>query len=407
MKKFKRIAAIVMAVILSFALVGCSGDSVEDNGTQTELVQSINATGKYLVKKVTAPTYGDEIAIIALNRSTYIDYWHNRTTNYVNQLDHVIKTNGYVLGNSKTREVYADAYPDAILAMTTAGIYAHWASSGDLLQGISYDNVVMMGGYLNKVDALTALESGKYTPSEGGDLTRQDLIDFTMSLAQADGSFSYANMEDVSEVEVTSSAVTGLILSGEGGDVAKAAAAGVEYIKNNVKESDRPTDIIKAIIALNTAGVDATDVNGKDLISWVMKYSRDDGSFSFDETAKKGNTADASWALLALSSQYRFTQGMTSLYDLSDVLGGTHNKLSPAWMWNVRITTTLMLFTGVFMFGLLILSKIRIARWKKEGIYDEVHNCRLSDAEIAERKARLEREAAEAAEAATAQTTEE
>ena len=49
------------------------------------------------------------------------------------------------------------------------------------------------------------------------------------------------------------------------------------------------------------------------------------------------------------------------------------------------------------MVGLLILSKIRIARWKREGIYDEVHNCRMSDAEIAERKARLEKEAAEAA----------
>ena len=398
MKKFKRIAAIVMAVILSFALVGCSGDGIKDDGTQTELVQAINTTGKYLVKKITAPTYGDETAIIALNRSTYIDYWHNRTTNYVNKLDHFIKTNGYVLGDSKTREVYADDYPDAILAMTTAGIYANLAASCDLIQGISFDNVVMMGGYLNKVDALTALESGKYEMVENGDLTRQDLIDFTMSLVQPDGSFSYANMGDVSKIEVTSSAVTGLILSGEGGDVAKAIEAGVEYIKNNVKESDAPSDIIKAVIALNTAGVDATNVNGKNLISWVMKYSRDDGSFSFDETAKKGNVEDASCALLALASQYRFTQGMTSMYDMSDVLGGTHNKLSPAWIWNVRISGTLMVCMGFFMLGMVITAKIRVARWKEEGIYDEVNNCRMSDAEIAERKARLEKEAAATAE---------
>ncbi len=407
MKKFRRISTLIMAVVLSLSLVGCDSTGVMDDGTQTELVQSINATGKYLLKEVTAPGYGDENVIIALNRSTYIDYWHNRTTNYVNKLDHLIKSNGYVLGDSKTREVYADAYPDAILAMTTAGIYANWAASGDLLQGISFDNVVMMGGYLNKVDALTALESGKYTPSETGDVTRQDLIDFTMSLVQPDGSFSYANMGDVSKIEVTSSAVTGLILSGEGGEVAKAAADGVEYIKANVKESDSPTDIIKAVIALNTAGVDATDVNGKDLISWVMKYSRDDGSFSFDETAKKGNVEDAAWSLLALASQYRFTQGMTSLYDLSDVLGGTHNQLSPAWMWNVRITITIMILMGIFMVGLLILSKIRIARWKKEGIYDEVHNCRMSDAEIAERKERLAREAAEAAAQTSTEPTEE
>ena len=74
MKKFRRIAAMVMAVVLSLSLVGCSGDGVKDDGTQTELVQTINTTGKYLTKKITRPTYGDENAIIALNRSTYIDY---------------------------------------------------------------------------------------------------------------------------------------------------------------------------------------------------------------------------------------------------------------------------------------------------------------------------------------------
>ena len=393
MKKFRRIAALVMAVILSLSLVGCSS-GIEADETNAELVQAINNTSKYILKEVTAPTYGDETAIIALNRSTYIDYWHNRTTNYVNKLDHLIKSNGYVLGNGSKKIVYAEGYPDAILAMTTAGIYANWANSGDLLQGISYDNVVMMGGYLNKVDALTALESGKYTPSEGGDLTRQDLIDFTMELQKADGSFSYANMGEVSEIEVTASAVTGLILTGEGDEVADAAASGVEYLKANISEDATPMDIIKTVIALNTAGVDATDVDGKDLISWVMKYARDNGSFSFDETAKKGNKDDASWALLALASQYRFQQGMTSVYDLSDVLGGTHNQLSPGWMMNLRIMIFSMFFMGLFMLGLLIVSKIRIARWRKEGVYNEVARRKMLDSEIAERDARLAAEAA-------------
>ena len=112
MKKFRRIAAIVMAVILSLSLVGCSGKGVQDDGTQTELVQAINDTGKYLLKEITAPTYGDENAIIALNRSTYIDYWHNRTTNYVNKVEHIIKTNGYVLGDSSKEIVYAEGYPE-------------------------------------------------------------------------------------------------------------------------------------------------------------------------------------------------------------------------------------------------------------------------------------------------------
>ncbi len=394
MKNFKRIMALVLAVVLAFAMVGCSSDGVKDDGTQTELVQTINATGKYLTKKITAPTYGDENAIIALNRSTYIDYWHNRTTNYYNKINHFIKSNGYVLGED--RQVYADGYPDVILAVTAAGIYANWSNAQNLIEGISFDNVVMMGGYLNKVDALTALECGKYEMVDRGDLTRQDLIDFTMDLQHADGSFSYANMGEVSKIEVTASAVTGLILSGETGDVQQAVNSGVEYLIANISENDKPVDIIKTVIALNTAGVDATDVEGKDLIGYIMAYARDDGSFSFDTSAKKGNKEDAAWALLALASQYRFTQGMTSIYEMSDVLGGTHNQLSPGWMMNVRLMIGFMVAMGLFMVYLLIVSKIRIRRWRAEGIFDEATQTRMSDAEIAARKERLEREAAEA-----------
>ena len=150
MKTFKRIAALALALILALSMVGCSSDGVKDDGTQTELVQSINATGKYLTRKITSPTYGDENAIIALNRSTYIDFWHKHSSNYVNQVNHLIKTNGSVLGDASKKIVYAEGYPDVILAVTTCGIYANWSSAQDLMEGISFDNVVMMGGYLNK-----------------------------------------------------------------------------------------------------------------------------------------------------------------------------------------------------------------------------------------------------------------
>ena len=404
MKTFKRIAALALALILAFSMVGCSSDGVKDDGTQTELVQSINATGKYLTRKITSPTYGDENAIIALNRSTYIDFWHNRTQNYMSKLNAFIKNNGRVLG--KNKEVYADGYPDVILSVTTAGIYANWSSSQDLLEGISFDKVVMMGGAINKVDALTALECGKYELVPQGDLTRQDLIDFTMELQKADGSFSYSDMGDVTEIEVTASAVTGLILSGEKGEVEDAVKSGVEYLKANISEDDKPVDIVKTVIALNTAGIDATDVNGKNLIEYINTYARKDGSYSFDTSAKKGNKQDSGWAMLALASQYRFTQGMTSMYDLSDVLGGTHNMLSPEWMLYVKVMIGFMMFMGVVMVALLILSRVRIHKWKKEGIYDYENNCRMSDEEIAAIMERRAREAQEAA-AVRAEKTEE
>lgn len=392
MKNLKRFMAIVLAVILSFTLVGCSGDGVADDGTQTELVQAINASGKYLVKEITAPRYGDENAIIALNRSTYIDYWHNRTTNYVSKANNDIRLNGGYVGNDG--ELIAEDYPEVILAITTAGVYAQWSSAQDLIEGLSFDNVVMMGGYLNKVDCLTALECGKYDVVEGGDLTRQDLIDFTIGLQQADGSFTYANMGAVSKLEVTASAVTGLALTGEEGDVANAVNSGVEYLIANISENDAPEVIVKTVIALNTVGVDATDVEGKDLIAAIMKYARDNGSFSFDTAAKKGNTQDTGVAMLALASQYRFTQGMTSIYDLSDVVGGTHNKLSPMWMVSVKFMAVSAVISGIIMVFIVIRAKFRVTKWKKEGIYNYERNRMMTDEEIEERDARLAAEAA-------------
>lgn len=405
MKNFKRFMAVILAVILSFSLVGCSKDGVADDGTNTELVQAINASGKYLTKKITAPRYGDENVIVALNRSTYIDYWHNRTTNYVSKVNNDIRLNGGYVGVDK--EVVAEDYPEVIYAITASGIYANWASAQDLILGISIDNVVMMGGYLNKVDALTALECGKYAVAETGDLSRQDLIDFAMELQKADGSFTYTNMGEVSALEVTASAVTGLALTGEEGDVAASVNSGVEYLIANVNEDVDPEVLVKTIIALNTVGIDATDVEGKDLIAAIMKYARDDGSFSFDTTAKKGNKSDTAIAMLALASQYRFTQGMTSLYDMTDVLGGTHNQLSPEWLLNVRLMASFMFALGLFVIGLAITAKIRIAKWRKAGVFNEERHRMMTDAEIAERDARLAAEAAAALESEKTQTTEE
>ena len=211
-------------------------------------------------------------------------------------------------------------------------------------------------------------------------------------------------MGEVSPIEVTASAVTGLLLTGEKGDVEQSANNGVDYLVANISENDKPVDIVKTVIALNTAGIDATDVNGKDLISYIMAYARDDGSFSFDKNAKKGNEADAGWAMLALASQYRFENGMTSLYDMSDVLGGTHNQLSPQWMLYVRVMIGAMLFIGIFMVILLIRARFRIAQWRKEGVYDEVKQRKMTDEQIAAKRAA---EAAAAQEAVKAEESAE
>lgn len=380
MKIFKRFAALMLAVVLSVSLVGCTDSKIKSQDPAMQ--EAIDGAGKYLIKKITKPTYGDETAIIALNRSNYIDYWHNRSTIYVTSLDHVIKSNGYTI--SKHGDIIAEAYPQAILAMTAVGIYADKTASADLTAGIGYDNIVLQGGYINKIKALTALECGKYNAYEKGDLSRQDLIDFVMGLQQEDGSFNYKGA-DVSVIDITANAVTALALTEE--DYVKDAVEnGVEYLKSHIRENDDIVDIVDTIIALNTAGYTADDVNGKDLVDIVMSFQRENGAFSFDVAAKKGNEKDTALGLLALASQYRFEEGLSSIYDMRDVVGGTHNKLSPAWTLNVKLMKYFLISMAIFLMCLFVVSRVRIARWKKEGIYDYAKGCRYSDSEIAAMK---------------------
>ena len=405
MKNFKRIIALVLTFVMIFSLTGCTNETgVEDDGTQTEIVTAINAAGKYLTKKITDPTYGDEAAIIALNRSTYIDYWHNRSTLYVTGLEHVFRKNAGVLGDGKT--IWAEGYPDVILAHTAVGILADLSSAAVITQGISYDSVVMQGGYLNKIEALIALECGKYEVYEKGDLTRQDLIDFVMSLKQQDGSFTYKGMDDVTPVKVTATAVTALALTGETDtDITTAVSEGVEYLIDHIREDDSIDDITSTIIALNTTGHTAQDVEGKDLTQWLLKYQREDGSCSENTEDKKGNVDDTAKVLLGLASQYRFNTGMTSVYDMSDVLGGTHNKLSPEWQMNVKLMTYFIYFLVAFLLGLYLLSRYRIWKWKKEGIWDAEKGRMMSDEDIA--KVMRAKEAAARGEEIPAETAEE
>ena len=129
-----------------------------------------------------------------------------------------------------------------------------------------------------------------------------------------------------------------------------------------------------------------------------MAYARDDGSFSFDKAAKKGNVDDTAWAMLALASQYRFTQGMTSIYDMTDIVGGTHNQLSPGWMSYLKMMIVFTLFSGVFMLFVLIRSKFRINKRMAKGLYDEETNRILTEEEAAELRAQKAAMAAETAE---------
>lgn len=386
MKYMKKFFALMLAFAMVLSFAACSAKSNID--TSTDLGRAVNSASDYLYKTVKKTAkYGDEEAIIGLLRSGYIDYWDDLSEDYKMHMNDFIRKNGSIIGLKGDN--YYDAYPNVIFTYTACGIYANKTSNADLTSGISNDNFVMKGGYLNKINCLAAVEcggTGFYPMYADGDLTREDLVEFVLSLQNEDGSFSYKGMEET-VTQVTSRAVVALSLTEQSRQVKAAVKSGVEYLENTVKTTDDLKDLSKAIIALNTAGVDATDVNGNDLVKALILRQNSDGSFA-QSTKDEGNKDDTAMALLALASRYRFEKGETSLYDMSDVVGGTHNKLSPLWSAYVDTMKVAFAIILTFLVILFIVSRFRIAKWKKEGIYDYEKGRMMSDEDIAKVRAR-------------------
>ena len=143
------------------------------------------------------------------------------------------------------------------------------------------------------------------------------------------------------------------------------------------------------------------------MTKWLIEYQREDGSCSFNTSAKSGNKDDTAIVLLGLASQYRFNTGMSSVYDMRDVLGGTHNKLSPLWQQNLKLLTYFLYGAIALLIYMIIVSRIRIRKWKKMGIYDYERNCMLLPHEVEERDRRLAEEKAKAEKEAVEEATAE
>lgn len=379
MKSTKRIISAVLAVFAAVSMTACS-QKAKNIDTSTELGKNVEATASYVYKKLgNNPKQGTEMSVISLLESGYMDYWDDRAQNYVINMNTFIQKGGNKIADKKN--ILWDQYPIVFETFTACGIYADKTANADLTQGITVDAITLMGGFDNKINCLTALECGGlgvYQSYNNENLTREDLVEFILGLQQPDGSFSYSGMTDgLTVAKVTSDAVIALMSTAQTEEITRAANKGADYLKNTVKPTDDLYDVCATVIALNYAGRDARDyVDGLT----IRVYS--DGSYSKNTADKKGNIEDSSYVLLALSSQYRFEKGMAKVYDYSESYGMAHNKLSPMWKTYVNIMKVALGFIILGLIGLFILSRVRIAKWRKAGIYNERASRMYTDAEL-------------------------
>ena len=143
---------------------------------------------------------------------------------------------------------------------------------------------------------------------------------------------------------------------------------------------------------------------------FIFKFTREgEGLYYFNSLVKSGDTN-------TLVSTYRFKSSGAGAWYVIELYDGVIEAISFTVPEEFNDRKNLMYYRSPYEmtpfkfsenYGTSSpLSRVRIYKWKKEGIYDYEHNCRMSDEEIAAVRERRAREAEEAA-AIKAEKTEE
>lgn len=385
MKGIKRAAALFLALVMSFALVSCGASDADMTVTQ----QSAQSAAKWVKKKVvgTNPGYGDEWALIALTRGEYLDIFSRTVTTYQQKLDRFLAQNSGELGVKGKTD--AAGYPRVILALTSVGKIANHSSGGDMVMGISLQRLLDESGIYGTINGLIAADCGGYEFHQGGDVDREGLLNAILSWQHEDGGFGWEGAQGDSDVDTTAMALQALSNYRDREEVAQAVERALAYLEDQQLDNggyapygaESCESASQVVIALTELGVDPASFGKGDILAFIMGFQNDDGSFSM-EKGKEANETTTVQALLALVAYNRAAEGKTSLYDMSDVYGSSHNKLSPTAQLGTKIS---MVFSGILILSMIILfirSRFILHKWRKEGVLDESGTRRLDDEEL-------------------------
>ena len=320
MRKVRLGCALVLAVFMLFGSVFSS----------TDLNTAATAAASYLYETTKNPTVssiGGEWAVMSLARSgagNREDFFEK----YLENVKNVLKKDGGVLSERKNTE-----YSRVILSLTAIGENPENICGYNLLAPLAdYDKTVWQG-ISGPIWALIALDCGGYELPKNTNAktpaSRSLYINKILSSQQKSGGWSLSDLGGDS-VDITAMAVCAL--SGYRSDFKvssaveralaflSAAQGGSGAFSENGSECSEST--AQVIIALCAAGVGANDErfvkNGNTAFDGLMSFWCESGGFSH-LIGGNANRMSSEQGMCALSALWRFENGKTDLYDMSDV----------------------------------------------------------------------------------------
>ena len=386
LKSFKRVIAFILSIVMVLSCAGCT----TEKQAKTNAEIAATAAAKWLEKEINIYNLDTNWEIFAFARSGYRELDAHMYTEYETNLEKALSVT-----NS---DIATEDYPSVILTYTAIGKYAETSLGVNLLAGVSLNSSLDEQGVYSTFYALIVVDCAPYEFHEKGDVTRELLVQKIISWQNEDGGFSSNGAGGSSDIRATAVALQALSNYQADGEVNAVIQNALDYLENEQLPAGgygsagnvSIQETAQVIIALTELDISPDEFGNGKIIQDILAYQNENGSFACTGETDYDATLQA---LLALTAYNRFISGATSLFDLTDVYGITHNKL----VGSMKVVSNIMFG----LFGLIILflvyvfiqSRIRISKWRKEGIYNEETKRMMTNEEAEEYHKRKNSEA--------------
>lgn len=318
-------------LILVMLLTACGTPSQSAQPDSTEGWRKVyEETGAYLQAQA-APSVGSiggEWAVIGLSRAGLLSdaaaqSYEQAVEDYVKQAGSVRLHHAKSTENSRT-----------ILGLTAAGYDAANVAGVDLTAGLTDMAYLRAQGTNGPIWALIALDCHGYDIPQCADgeeqVTREGLVAEILSYQCSDG--GWALMGDESDVDMTAMALTALAPYKDDVEVKAAVDAALAYLSDAQQDDGgfmgwgtaNSESCAQVIVALTALGIDpAADSrfvkNGASPLDGLCAFACEGGGFCHSNEQAEPDGMATEQGFYALAAYDRFRQGMTSLFDMTDI----------------------------------------------------------------------------------------
>lgn len=308
-------------------------DIVNSYGTAESAEKIYGLTGGY-ISSLGIPAVGSvggEWAVLGLARAEFSVAENYYNDYYKNVLEYV---EAKINENEQLHRVKSTDNSRVILALTAAGFDVTNAGGHNLLKGLSDIDYIKKQGINGPIWALIALDSHNYDIPEASagktQASRENLIDTILGYQLEDGGWSLFG--ENADPDMTSMAITALSpyyskIDRVTAAVEKAVAAlsEIQLFDGSFGSVDGSCaeSTAQVVTALTSIGIDPdTDPrfikNERSVLDALCFYSENDGGFRhLPDGASDGMATEQGY--YALAAYFRFKDGKTGLYDMSDV----------------------------------------------------------------------------------------